>query len=229
MVESASMHCRLRIIFVTSVLISSLLSPIDTSAVGLELGPILVNGRSNLSGDAPPGKSWQGQNSYGAGLRVDLLLKQDVRLCLEPSYLLFGSDLVRKKGADVVERTEFEFEYLVLPLILRVTGDGPGVRGFVSGGLELDVLIAAARNDGSGTVDIDDQVKNISPRANFGVGILVPLWGHLLSIEGRISQGLTNAAEQASSSEAAQFPGPSLKLEGLQLWVGYVFALGGRR
>jgi len=204
----------------------ALLAATPAGAAG-RLGVQLTAVGNSLVGELPAEGRWQGATSAGFGAVAELNLAPDVSLSFQPSYAPRQSRQEFKEGGVVVGHYDYELDHLSLPLLLRVSGDAPGARGFVTAGLTLNVLLDATIDTGTGTEDIADLYHRKSMGALFGAGVMVPLGGSLLTFELRYEQGLDDLVVREPTTSDSGLAGPSVKYRGISLSAGFLFSLGG--
>jgi hypothetical protein len=186
----------------------------------MTLGPFLFVNSTSFSGDVPADFSYASQSKPGGGIMFDYYLQDDVALSLQPMIVQKGSDLVRKRQGQVIERIEFDLTYLSLPLALKVTGTSRS-RMYVSGGLELNVLLDAKETTEIGEESVKDDFESVELNAHFGVGGLIAVGKNYVFVEGRYTQGLSNILANSRDDLV------SIKTVSYILMAGFLFSLGG--
>ena len=197
------------------------------AALDWGLGLQVTAAKNSLSGSLPDEGKWQGRTGFGAGLMAELNFTSDITLSFQPEYLPRDSRQEFTSKGEVVAYTDYDFNFLNLPLLVRVTGDPIGVRGFVTGGLELSYLLDATMNSGDGAVDITDELNDMAIGALLGAGVMVPLGKNFLLFELRYVQGLDDIVARDGSDSETSFGSPSVKYSGLHLKAGFLLSLGG--
>lgn len=213
-----------------ATLIAAILASIATPASGLNanLG-VQVYGVSNtLTGELPEEGNWKGRMGPGAGLVAELNVAEDVTISFQPGYTPRKSRQEFEERKVVVGYIDYDFDYLSLPLLVRVTGDPAGVRGFVTAGFEFSILIDATASGESGRVDISDELDSMTLGALFGAGAMVPIGPNFLTFELRYVQGLDDIVNRDGSEPEQGLGSPSVKYRGLDLLVGVLFNFGGQ-
>lgn len=214
---------------VQTALIAALLmaaaSPAD--ALSGKLGVQVMGVGNSLTGELPAEGSWNGRSGFGGGLLAEWHLTTDISLSLQPSYVPRLSRQEFKQKGVVVGAIDYEFDYLSIPLIVRVTGDPVGVRGFVTAGLDLSVLLDASYGDGEGKTDIKNSLESTSLGALFGAGALFPVGRNFAVLEVRYVQGLGDIIDRSGEEPDPGLGSPSIKYRGLLLIGGFAFTLGG--
>jgi len=195
---------------------------VPAGAVGFRLGAQVAGARGSLTGDLPDEGYWQAQSGLGAGVVAELTITSDVAVSFQPSYVPRGGSQVLSD-----DTVDYDFDYLSLPVIVRVTGDPLGVRGFVTAGVDVGILIEATANDETGSKDISDGLESTTIGALFGAGVMVPVKRHFLTFELRYSQGLDNIIVRDEDTTDTGIAGPSVKYRSFGLLVGFLFTLGG--
>ena len=199
----------------------------SASALGGKLGVQVGLVNNSLTGELPGDGSWQGRSGVGAGLVVDLDLAVDVAISLQPKFTPRYSSQVFEENGEIVRTVDYDLDYLGVPLLVRVTGDPLGVRGFVTAGLDLGILLDASVSEEGETRDITDDFNSTSFGALFGAGAMVPVGRQLLTFELRYVQGLSDIVARDDVDPEPEFAAPSVKYRGLEFLVGFLFTLGG--
>jgi len=158
---------------------------------------------------------------------AELAVTPDVAVSFQPAYVPRDGREVFEQDNRVLGTIDYDLNYVSLPLIVRVTGEPVGVRGFVTAGLDLGILIDATATDETGSTDISDGLNSITFGALFGAGVMVPVRRHFLTFEFRYSQGLDDIVDRGVDSIDAGFSSPSVKYRSFGLLVGFLFGLGG--
>jgi hypothetical protein len=213
-------NCRVLQIVLLLVFIAS-----PASALGFRLGAQVSSDRTSFSGDLPDEGSWEARASLGAGVVAEMTVTSDVAVSFQPSYAPRNSRQVFEEWGEVIESIDYDLNYVSLPLIVRVTADPVGVRGFVTAGLDLGVLIDATKHTESGSEDITDDFTSTTIGALFGAGAMVPVKRHFLTFEFRYKQGFDNILTGGGGN--TDIASPSVKYKGFSLLVGFLFTLGG--
>lgn len=191
------------------------------------LGIQLSASNNKFTGDLPKEGSWAGASGFGADLMLEWNFADDITLSFQPGLTpRNGRQDFKEKGV-VVASTDYNFDYLTLPLLLRVTTKHDGTRGFVTAGLEVGFLLGATFDDGTGSQDMEDELKSAVVGAMFGAGSLVPVGGNFLIFELRYYQGLQDIVDRGSEESEAGLTSASVKYRGLQLKAGFILTLGG--
>jgi hypothetical protein len=199
----------------------------SASALSGRLGAQVAAVGNQLTGELPEEGSWKGRAGPGASLVAELNFTADISLSFQPGFAQRNSRQEFKSNNQVVGYFDYEIDYVSLPLIVRVTGDPVGTRGFVTAGLNLNLLLEASADDGSERTDITDNFQSTSLGALFGAGVMVPLGDNFLSVELRYDQGLQDMIARDGSESDVGLTSPSVKYRGLSLIVGFLFSLGG--
>jgi hypothetical protein len=197
-------------------------------ALDFRLGGQVIGASTSLRGDLPDEGSWEAGSTVGGGIIAELVFTPDVSLSFQPSYSPLDSREVFKKLRFVTGYIDYKVNYVSLPLIVRVTGDPIGVRGFVTAGMELSVLLDATAHDETTSQDITDEFKSTTFGALFGAGVMVPVKRHFLTFELRYRQGLGDMiVRDDSATDDTGIASPSVKYRSFGLLVGFLFSLGG--
>jgi hypothetical protein len=202
---------------------------------GGKLGLQVMANRTQLSGELPDEGSWKPSLGLSGGLVAEVDFAPTLSLSFQPTLTRRGSQQEFKVLGQVVKYVDYDFDYLSLPLIVRVTGASEGVRGFVTAGLDVGILIEASSTTTnavsgmeSSPEDITNTLNSSSLGALFGAGVMVPLSRNYMTFELRYFQGLDDIVARENSDAESVFSSPSVKYRGLELIVGFLFGLGGK-
>jgi hypothetical protein len=202
-------------------------STASAHALSGQLGAQLAVVGNELTGELPNEGQWKGSSALGYGLVAELNLAPDITLSVQPGFSPRHCRQEFKVNGQVIGSIDYEVDYFSLPLLVRVTGDPLGVRGFVTAGLEYSVLLDASLDLGEGQEDITDSFQSTTMGALFGAGVLVPLGRNFLTFELRYNQGLNDILERHESEPEPGLGSPSVKYRGFNLIAGFLFSLGG--
>lgn len=209
------------------LLILAALAPPVAVASG-KLGIQAGISKNSLTGQLPPEGSWESASAFGASAVLEFDLAEDISLSLQPGYTPRESKRVFKDGGEVIDEIGYATNYVTVPLLVRVTGDPLGVRGFVTAGVELSFLLDAGVTVESESMDLTDDFESTTLGALFGAGVMVPLGRQFLSFEVRYVQGLDDIVQRNDSAEIPGISAPSVKYRGVQVMAGYLVPLGRR-
>jgi hypothetical protein len=204
-----------------------IIAAVPAEAMSFRLGGQLGVARTSLMGDLPDEGAWEGRFSFGAGVVADFSIHSDVAISFQPAFTQCNSRQVFYQDGTVYDSVDYDLNYISLPLIVRVTGDPVGVRGFVSAGLNFGILVDATAQTGTGSEDISNGLNSTTIGALFGVGIMLPVKRHFLTFEFRYGQGLDDIVKREDDSTDTGMAGPSVKYRSFGLLVGFLFSLGG--
>lgn len=212
-----------------ATLIAALLLAAMSSANALsgKLGVQVIGVGNSLTGDLPAEGSWNRSSGLGAGLLAEWNLTTDISLSLQPSYTPRLSRQEFKQRGEVIDATDYEINYLSIPLVVRVSGDPVGVRGFVTAGLDLSILLEASFEIDGNKTDIANDLRSTSLGALFGAGAMIPVGRHAAVLELRYVQGLGDIVDRSGDEPGPVLGSPSIKYRGLLLIGGFAFTLGG--
>lgn len=199
----------------------------QASALDWGLGLQVTAANNSLTGSLPDEGKWNGRSGFGAGLMAELNFTSDVTLSFQPEYLPRNSRQEFTSKGEVVAYIDYDFNYLNLPLLVRVTGDPIGVRGFVTGGLEISYLLDATMISEGESLDISDELDDMTLGALLGAGVMVPLGNNFLLFELRYVQGLDDMVNRDGSDPETGLSSPSVKYRGLHLKAGFLWSWGG--
>jgi len=158
---------------------------------------------------------------------AELAFTPDVALSFQPSYAPRDCRQLFYDNSEVIGAIDYDLNYVSLPLLVRVTGDPVGVRGFVTAGFELGILIDATAHTEKGSKDISDGFDSTTIGALFGAGVMVPVKRHFLTFEIRYTQGLDDIIAHEKDSTDTGIASTSVKYRGFGLLVGFLFTLVG--
>jgi hypothetical protein len=185
-------------------------------------------GINSVSGDLPEEGSWQSPAVFGGGISAEFNFTANMALSFQPSLAPRDTRRVFKDElGQIIFSTDYDLNYLSLPLIVRVTADPLGVRGFVTAGLDVSVLMDATASSGTASQDVSDQFDSTNFGALFGAGVMVPISRHYFTFEARYVQGIDDMVARGSGDTDSDLAGPSVKYRGLHLVVGFLFTFGG--
>jgi len=196
-------------------------------ALSGKLGAQFGSVGNKLTGELPGEGKWLGRADLGYGLVAEVNLAADIALSFQPAFSPRNTRQEFIERDEVVATFDYEIDYLSLPLMIRVTGDPIGTRGFVTAGLDLNILLDATIDVGIGEADITDIYQSTTLGALFGAGVMVPVGRHFLTCEIRYTQGLEDMIVRDGDESEAGLDSPSVKYRGLTLMVGFLFSLGG--
>ena len=199
---------------------------VPAGAVGFRLGAQVIGSQSSLIGDLPDEGSWESISGLSGGLIAELALTPDVSISLQPAYAPRGGREVFMKRRWVTGFIDYDLNYVTVPLVVRVTGDPVGVRGFVTAGLDFSFLIDATARTDSTSQDISGGLDSTTIGALFGAGVMVPVSKHFLTFELRYVQGLDDIVNRDEGSTDTGMASPSVKYRDIDLLIGFVFTLG---
>lgn len=191
--------------------------------VGLQISSV----NNKLSGALPGEGSWAGRGGWGASLLLELDLAPDVSLSCQPGFTPRNSRQEFKVKGKVKGFLDYDFNYVTLPLLVRVTGEPLGVRGFVTAGMELSILQDASVISEGRPTDMSDALNDLALGALFGAGALVPAGRHFLVFELRYHQGLDDIVARGDSDTDSGLTSPSVKCRGVALQAGFLYKWGG--
>lgn len=211
----------------TTITLVLILAAVPVAALDGGLGVQITAAGNSLTGSLPDEGSWKGRGGLGAGIMAELNFAPDITLSFQPEYLPRNSRQEFKSKGVVVGYIDYDFNYLNLPLLVRVTGDPIGVRGFVTGGLEISYLLDATMVSEGESLDISDQLNEMTIGALLGAGVMVPLGNNFLLFELRYVQGLEDIVNHDGSEQDTGLGSPSVKYRGLHLKAGFVLSWGG--
>ena len=209
------------------LLVGVVLLPCTVLAGPANLGLQLSATSNKFTGDLPKEGSWAGAGGLGADLMLEWNFAEDISLSFQPGLTPRNGRQDFKDKGIVVASIDYNFDYLTLPLLVRVTTKPDGTRGFVTAGLEYALLMGASYDDGTGSIDMEEDLKSGVFGAMFGAGTIVPVGGNLLIFELRYYQGLQDIMERDGDVPEGGMTSPSIKYRGLQLKAGFILTLGG--
>lgn len=158
---------------------------------------------------------------FGAGAVVDVGLGGPWSLCFEPMFLVKGSDFLIAPDDFLFKNGlagSFRLSYVELPVFLKFTSRGGGVRPYAMAGPSAGYLIKARARAMGMDEDAKDLFKKGDLDLGLGAGVLFPAGRSSFFVEGRYSLGLINVAKDSEES--------TLKNRGIQVMAGLSFPLG---
>ncbi len=180
-----------------------------------------------LSGDTPPGTSYQTRKGLVAGLFGEIRIAKDVFLGLHPAYLQKGSNITLKpitEGQDPIQN-ELSLDYFSVPVLFKIeTGSGST---YFSGGLDFAFLMSANLDLLGEEIDVQEIMRKFDLSMDFAFGGKIPLGSPFLTLELRYSQSLLNVADTEIGDENYSVPA-RFRSSGFQLLAGLLFPLGTR-
>ena len=211
------------------ILITTILAGAATPANGVsfKLGAQITSVGNSLTGELPNEGKWKDQASVGGSIMADLYFTEDVSISFQPGYTPRNSRQQFEWYDEVIAYYDYNFNYLTLPLIVRVTGEPVGIRGFVTAGLDFGILLDATVQTDTGKEDITDGLNSTTIGALFGAGVLFPVGRHFLCLELRYEQGLDDIVARDGTETEPGLGSPSVKYRGLSLLAGFLFTFGG--
>jgi len=209
------------------IVLIAIISAAPADAMSGKLGAQVSAISNKLTGELPEEGKWKGRNAIGYGLIAELDLAPDIAISFQPGYSPRPARQEFEVRGTVVSHIDYEINYLSLPLLVRVTGDPIGVRGFVTAGLDLNILLDASIDIEGNKDDITDTFGSSSLGALFGAGVMVPLGRNFLTLELRYNQGLEDIIVRDCGEAEPGLGSPSVKYRSLGLYAGFLFSLGG--
>lgn len=210
-----------------AILVAALLVQGTAFAGSANLGIQLAASSNKFTGGLPKEGSWEGASGFGGDLMLEWNFAPDITLSFQPGFNPRNGRQDFKEKGIVVSSVDYNFDYLTLPLLIRVTTNPDGTRGFVTAGLEIGLLLGASYDDGSGSIDMEDELDPTVFGAMFGAGTLVPVGGNFLIFELRYYQGLEDIINRESQESSGGMTSASVKYRGMQLKAGFILTLGG--
>jgi hypothetical protein len=195
----------------------------QAGGIGLQIATV----NNSLSGALPNEGSWDGRRGLGASLLFEVDLTPDIALSFQPGYTPRNSRQEFKNKGEVTGFLDYDLDYVTLPLLVRVTGEPLGVRGFVTAGVEFSILQKATVEAEERSIDITDGLNELAVGALFGGGALVPVGRHFLVFELRYTQGLDDIVARDNSAPETGLTSPSVKFRGITLEAGFLIKWGG--
>jgi len=200
-------------------------------APGLEFGlGAYGSGISHsLSGDLPKDDKWAGGGSLGAGLQLELHFTEDIALSFQPGFTPRNCQRSFVYQGEVIDRTDYELDYLSFPLLVRVSSDPGGIRGFVTAGMNLGHLVDGRAKAGDGTSqEIQTPLNDYTIGALFGAGAMFPVSDrNSILVELRYEQGLEDIVDRGAATPYSGFDSPSIKYRVFLLQASWLFTTGG--
>ncbi len=215
-----NLKTKLIVIVLTIILVSSVRAQY---AIGIFGG---VN-NSNLTGDAPPGSTYESDIGFGVGILGEFNITSDVKISLQPMFQQKGTRIAYSVPSEREPRDSIDINinYFSVPVLLKVYGGNNLL--YVSGGFDIGFkLDATFRRIPTGEEkDISDSFTDFDIAAIIGVGAQFRLGQFYIFLEGRYSQGLGNISSP-KEGEPEEL-NPSFRTTGLQLYAGLTYTFGG--
>lgn len=209
------------------VLLLLCLAALPATAFDGGLGVQVFSINNKLAGNLPGEGSWESRRGFGANLLAEINFARDISLSFQPGLTPRDSRQVFKDKGEEVGYIDYDLSYFTFPLLVRITGAPAGVRGFVTAGIEVSILLDATVDYGEGGVDSKDEFNDSSLGALFGAGAMVPLGGNFLVFEFRYTQGLNDIVNRDHPDPEETSESPSIKYRGTSLMAGFLLRLGG--
>jgi len=182
--------------------------------------------RTDLSGDAPSKAKYRSQAGFAIGVVGELRIADDVWLTPQPAWIQRGTRIAfAVQGEDdPVDSLKVTANYLTLPVLVKiVSGHG---KTYVSGGLDLGLMLDATISGAGEDQDVSDGFDPVDLSANFAFGVMLPVGRPRLTFELRYSQSILNVAGPEQAPELYSLP-PRFRWTGLRLFAGFLYPLGG--
>ena len=181
---------------------------------------------SNLTGDAPPGSTYESDIGFGVGILGEFNITSDVKISLQPMFQQKGTRIAYSVPSEREPRDSIDINinYFSVPVLLKVYGGNNLL--YVSGGFDFGFkLDATFRRIPTGEEkDISDSFTDFDIAAIIGVGAQFKISLFYIFIEGRYSQGLGNISSP-KEGEPEEL-NHSFRTTGLQLYTGVILTLG---
>jgi len=183
--------------------------------------------RAGLGGDAPLNTQYSGATGFTAGLVAEFAVARDVFLSFQPMYARRVMDIgFAVKGHDQPrDGLVVTLTYASLPVLAKV--QAAHGRTFVTGGVDVGVLLDATLSGRGADEDIKSVFKDVDVAAVFGFGVVFPLGAPRLTLEARYSQSLVNLSAGGTGPSGVALP-DRFRTSGFQLMAGLLIRLGGR-
>jgi hypothetical protein len=170
---------------------------------------------SRLSiGDLPDEVDVSTRTGYGFGAVLGRDLSDNLSLELQPHYVTKGAKL----SADGEEDFTSRVNYFEVPLILKLSTRGDGVRPYLLGGPVIGFRTSATVEGAGLSENFEDQIKDTDFGLALGAGVQIPAGRGALFVEGHYGLGLRDIEVVEPGDE----PG-HVKNRGVQVKVGFVF------
>ncbi len=180
---------------------------------------------ANLSGNAPSETAYTGRSGIGGGILIDYKITDDVTISLQPMFLPKGTTVSYDLPSYKEQRDSAiaKFDYVTIPLMIKVKATKVV---YVTAGLDFNFLQSAniEQVNFEKTDNVEEFVKSTDVSANFGVGLTFEISVFNMFIEGRYSQGLTNASAFPEDSDT-DIP-LEFKNTGMQILFGVLYSFG---
>ena len=158
--------------------------------------------------------------AYERGADVEIWHSHNV---VPPAYAKARKFVTSGDIINFIDSCDTKFDYITVPVMIKVKASKVV---YVTAGLDFNFLQSAnlEQLNFDGVTDVEEYVKSTDISANFGVGLTFEVSAFNLFIEGRYSQGLTNASNFPEGSDA-DIP-LEFKNTGMQILFGVLYNFG---
>lgn len=196
-------------------------------AAGQRIGVVGGLNRAGIQGDAPPNAQYMGGMGFLGGIAFELPVAPDVFVSLQPTYARRGTGIAFAVKGEEEPRDSLDvtLTYVTVPVLAKV--EAARGRTFVTGGVDVGVLLDATLSGRGPDEDIASVFKDLDVAALFGFGVVFPLGAPRLTLEARYTQSLLNLSAGGQAQSGAALP-QRFRANGFQFLAGFLLPLGGR-
>ena len=160
---------------------------------------------------------------FGLGGILDLSLRRNISLRLEPMYLQKGA-----KQEDIGIR--FELAYFEMPVFLKLTFESSTIQPYLMAGPSLGLILRSRFVSPEVELNVIDALNSIDFGLGFGAGVSLPIGKNAIFVEGRYTLGLANIADEGKASDGVnEFEIEErtvFETRGIQIMLGITFPFG---
>jgi uncharacterized protein YwlG (UPF0340 family) len=181
---------------------------------------------TDLSGDAPSSAKYTSEVGFAVGAVSELRIATDVWLSVQPTWIQRGSRIAfAVQGQEELnDSLVLKANYVSVPILVKIVSNNG--KSYVTGGADLGFLLNSTISGLGDPVDVSHTFRQTDLSGNFAFGIMLPVGTPRVSLEARYSQSILNAAHPDQKPEVYSLP-PRFRWSGLQLFVGFLYPLGG--
>lgn len=157
---------------------------------------------SSISGDAPDNAEYSKGTGSVFGLTSEFNITKDVKINFQPEFYSNKTNILYDiKKSDPIDSLELTFEYLSLPVILKI----PALTSitYFNSGFSASYLLNSKVTNADGTdsdIELNDLVNKFDLAILFGVGLNFPVYKQFeLEFEARYTQSILNLSNGSTS------------------------------
>lgn len=197
-----------------------------SSAAAQRIGAFGGLNRAGIRGDAPAGAEYSSATGWLAGVILELPVATDVLLSVQPTYArrVTGIAFAIRGEEQPRDSLDVTLAYLSMPVLVKV--EAAGGRTFVTGGVDVGVLLDATLAGRGPDEDLAPALTSVDLAAQLGVGVTFPVGRPRLTVELRYAQSLLNLAAGGAAAGGGSLP-DRFRTNGFALLAGVLLPLGG--